>query len=164
MIKAIQCWTWNSKFVRICPFPEFQKIQIITPYDYAYNLIYFNQKYDLINLEHDIIITYDDYIAMRDAEFENCGAISSIYKYNKDFMHRHIIDRNFEKGREDDKQADAIGFGFCKFRKGFFEQLGFTLDKKYNWLDFDTIVSQTAHKLKINFGLLPIFPSHLHTF
>ncbi len=60
-------------------------------------------------------------------------------------------------------KCDLIGFGFVKFKKSFFNKLGFKTSKQYTWYEFDNIVCEASYKKKIKFKIIGnVNLEHLH--
>ena len=181
-MKIIQCWNKNSQLV--CLNDDFcEQIEVKNDYDYAKTLIAANEE-EFINVEHDIIFDKFALDKLKNFKIEDgFGAVVGNYRLKgAPTAHRvkglamyyplpqyptapqipTMIEVN-KFTTPEAEIAEMIGFGFIKFKKGIFKELGFNADKNYKWNNFDTIFSENAMKKDIKFHIIPeLWVKHLH--
>lgn len=180
-IKVIQCWSKNSSLVALND--DFcEHIEMKDDYDYARTLIALNQE-EFINIEHDIIFTESALETLKNFKIkEDFGGVVGNYQikgaptahrtrglalyyplpqYPTSAQTPRFIEVNKFITSEMD-EAEMVGFGFIKFRKGIFEELGFK-NENYLWNNFDTVFSERAVEKNIKFQVIPnLWVKHLH--
>ncbi len=166
-MKIIQCYTEMKDLSEI---KEVEKIKMLCKHTYADTLIELNKIDDIINIEHDIIVTQKDLDELANCKHDLCVFNYYLYPFSTGWKepvlaHRCKVESNnftFIDANYDEEYVDLAGFGAIKFKKGMLNKLHFTEEER-EWIAFDSVVSQKFHEIGISFHLHKKILKHTHT-